>query len=294
MNALLEKELQEAAAQTEHALQRYLQDKDPATHSLYDSMRYSTMAGGKRIRPYLTLAVCRAWGGQEEDALPFAAAVEMVHTYSLIHDDLPAMDNDTMRRGRPTNHMVYGEAAAILAGDALLTMAFDVIARAPVAPERIVDAVHCLAQGAGADGMVGGQIMDITAESTPPSLAVLGDLYDRKTGALLAIAAELGAIAAGVTDSVARESCRRYALSLGRAFQIVDDVLDVYGDEAILGKKTGQDAADGKTTYMTYLSREEAMQAAEAATAQAKDALRAWPQNASLLLLADYLLTRKK
>ena len=214
---------------------------------LFDAMRYSLLAGGKRLRPMLTLALCETCGGSAEEALPFAAAVEMVHTYSLIHDDLPCMDNDDYRRGKPTNHKVYGEAVAVLAGDALLTAAFSQLAAASLPAERVVCAVDALSRCAGELGMVGGQVLDINAETRLCTEQEVYDIQSRKTGALISAACRLGVIAAGGSDEQLR-SAVRYAEAIGLAFQIEDDILDVIGDEKKLGKATGMDEA--KNTFV--------------------------------------------
>ena len=214
---------------------------------LFDAMRYSLLAGGKRLRPMLTLALCEICGGSAEEALPFAAAVEMVHTYSLIHDDLPCMDNDDYRRGKPTNHKVYGEAMALLAGDALLTAAFSQLAAAALPAERVVRAVGALSRCAGELGMVGGQVLDINAETRLCTEQEVYDIQSRKTGALISAACQLGVIAAGGSDGQLR-SAVRYAEAIGLAFQIEDDILDVIGDEKKLGKATGVD--ETKNTFV--------------------------------------------
>ena len=214
---------------------------------LFDAMRYSLLAGGKRLRPILTLALCEICGGSAEEALPFAAAVEMVHTYSLIHDDLPCMDNDDYRRGKPTNHKVYGEAMAVLAGDALLTAAFSQLAAAALSAERVVRAVGALSRCAGELGMVGGQVLDINAETRLCTEQEVYDIQSRKTGALISAACQLGVIAAGGSDGQLR-SAVRYAEAIGLAFQIEDDILDVIGDEKKLGKATGMD--ETKNTFV--------------------------------------------
>lgn len=214
---------------------------------LFDAIRYSLLAGGKRLRPMLTLALCEICGGSAEEALPFAAAVEMVHTYSLIHDDLPCMDNDDYRRGKPTNHKVYGEAMAVLAGDALLTAAFSQLAAAALPAERVVRAVDALSRCAGELGMVGGQVLDINAETRLCTEQEVYDIQSRKTGALISAACQLGVIAAGGSDGQLR-SAVRYAEAIGLAFQIEDDILDVIGDEKKLGKATGMD--ETKNTFV--------------------------------------------
>ena len=222
----------------------------PAT--LRKAMTYSLLAGGKRLRPILALAGCEAVGGQLTAALPLACALEMIHTYSLIHDDLPAMDNDDFRRGRPTNHKVFGEAIAILAGDALLTEAFAVTSRCPAPPEVLVQVLRELASAVGAAGMVGGQVIDIEATGNKVDLELLRRLHGKKTGALLAVSVCAGARLGGADES-AVAGLRTYAEALGLAFQIIDDVLDVTADLQTLGKDPGSDREAGKTTYVDLL-----------------------------------------
>lgn len=278
----------------EKKLAELLSEREGDFSRLFEGMRYSALAGGKRIRPFLVLSFSQLFGGDQEVALTFAAAVEMVHTYSLIHDDLPCMDNDDYRRGRLTNHKVFGEAEAVLAGDALLTMAFEAIANAPTENDRRIRAVGALALAAGARGMVGGQMMDMKAEKEKPTLKALRRLHDRKTGALIRASVELGCIAAGVQDAKIISDCTAYAYGIGRAFQIVDDVLDVYGDSQMLGKCTGQDERDGKVTYLSYMTKEEALQEAAALTEEAIAALRPYPNAEMLISFASALLNRKK
>lgn len=242
---------QEDCALVEEWLKDYIQGQKPYG-SLQDAMRYSLMAGGKRVRPVLLLETARMCGGSVEQALPFACAVEMVHTYSLIHDDLPCMDDDDLRRGKPTNHKVYGEATAVLAGDALLTGAFEVmLAQTGSLPaDRVAAAAACLAKAAGSQGMVGGQVLDMAGEGYTLSAEELGELYALKTGALFTAAAEMGGLLAGA-EQEAQRAVRGYAQKIGLAFQIQDDILDVEGDEAVLGKDVGSDARSEKNTYVT-------------------------------------------
>lgn len=221
-------------------------DKVPQK-SLLNAMRYSLLAGGKRLRPVLTQAFCEVCGGSADEALPFAAAVEMVHTYSLIHDDLPCMDNDDYRRGRLTNHKVYGEAKAVLAGDALLTAAFWQLTSAKLSCEKIVSAVQVLSHCAGELGMVGGQVLDMEAEQRLCTEQDVYEIQSRKTGALISAACQLGVIAAGGTREQLL-AAQKYADALGLAFQIQDDILDVIGDSAKLGKATGVDGS--KNTFV--------------------------------------------
>lgn len=225
--------------------QCFLSDEPQKT--LFEAMRYSLLAGGKRLRPILVLAFCDLCGGDTEAVLPFAAAVEMVQTYSLIHDDLPCMDNDELRRGKPTNHRVYGEANALLAGDALLTAAFGQLASAKLPPERIVEAVRVLSRCAGELGMVGGQILDMASEERTLTEQEVLAIQSRKTGALISAACQLGVVGAGGTK-LEQKAAGEYADALGLAFQIRDDVLDVIGDAGILGKATGMD--ETKNTFV--------------------------------------------
>jgi geranylgeranyl diphosphate synthase type II len=286
--------------QIDAALAGYLPAPPAAPPVLDVAMRYSVCAGGKRFRPLLTLAAAEAVSRDAERAvsaaLPAACAVEMVHTYSLIHDDLPAMDNDSLRRGQPTSHVVFGEGLAILAGDGLLTEAFGLIAREPVTTDahivaRKLRAIDVLARAAGAAGMVGGQAIDLHAAgqvkepaATLPQLAgaydgrptldatSLRDMHARKTGALITAAAALGAVMAGGHDS-ATQALSSFAADLGLAFQIVDDVLDVEGAEAALGKTSGKDAAAGKATYTALFGLEQAKRLAREALDRALDTL---------------------
>jgi geranylgeranyl diphosphate synthase type II len=236
----------------ESYLDRYLPSEDTYPESIHRAMRYSLFAGGKRLRPVLTLAAAEAVGGEAEDALPAAGALEMIHTYSLIHDDLPAMDDDSLRRGKPTSHVVFGEAIAILAGDALLTQAFHLMAGAPAEEcserERRLRGIALLADAAGVNGMVGGQVVDIESEGRPAGEEVLDYIHEHKTGALIRAAAELGALLGGGSeDDIVRLA--DYGRKIGLAFQIVDDILDVEGNAETLGKSAGKDEKAGKVTY---------------------------------------------
>ncbi len=258
---------------------------------LQEAMEYSLLAGGKRIRPVLTLEVCRMCGGNLQSALPFACGVEMIHTYSLIHDDLPAMDDDQLRRGRPTNHVVYGEATAILAGDGLLTAAFEQLSKAELPPERVVAAVGCLARNAGPGGMVGGQALDMAGEGRSMTRGELEQLQSLKTGALISAAAELGCIAAGGTEDE-RRKVRAYAQALGRAFQVQDDILDVTSTDEQLGKTVGSDRVNEKTTFVTALGLEGSRALVEELTKQAVEVLTGFEQPEFLIWLAETLAKR--
>ena len=274
---------------------REIYSEDPDIASLLDSERYSLFAGGKRIRPALTLEFCKLFGGEESAAIPFACAVEMIHTYSLIHDDLPCMDNDDLRRGKPTNHKVFGETIALLAGDSLLTGAFEVAASNTEAGADVsAMAVAYLASCAGRYGMIGGQVMDIEGEKRKLTLDELLKLHSLKTGALISAASVMGALAAGVRlDDKAMKDVITYAENIGLAFQIVDDILDCTGDEAVLGKRVGTDAEHQKNTFMSFYSLEEAQFYADRLTQEAINAVRKYPESDALCALAEWLAKRK-
>ena len=292
---VLELLMHKDATLTEAALKQYYTE-DADIQNLLNAEQYSLFAGGKRIRPLLTLGFCRLFGGSDEAALPFACAVEMIHTYSLIHDDLPCMDDDDLRRGKPTNHKVFGEATALLAGDALLTGAFEAAASNTAAGAEIsAKAVAYLASCAGRYGMIGGQIMDLEGEKKKLSLDELLKLHSMKTGALISAACVLGALAAEVsfTDR-AMEDVVTYAENIGLAFQIVDDVLDKTGDVATLGKNTGVDEERQKSTFLSFYSVEEADFYAAQLTQRAVDAIRRYPDSDALRSLAEWLVKRNK
>lgn len=275
------------------AVEEYLEglfsDK-PHWVDLYDAMRYSLLAGGKRLRPVLVLETARLCGLEWRVALPVACAVELVHTYSLIHDDLPCMDDDDLRRGKPTNHKVYGQTLAVLAGDALQPEAFRLILTAPgLDAARRADCALLLAQAAGADGMVAGQVLDTL--HSPRTREELLEVHSLKTGALLRGAALMGCAAAGAEESL-RAALGSYARELGVAFQIRDDMLDVMGDEANLGKTLGSDKADGKTTYVDLLGLEGCKNVVRMCTVSAKAALARLPEHEFLDVLADSLAER--
>ena len=273
--------------QVERALDRFIGDLSDAPAALPAAMRYSLLAGGKRLRPMLVLAAAEACGARlglapeqaEALALPAACAIELIHTYSLVHDDLPSMDNDSLRRGRPTSHIVHGEALAILAGDALLTEAFTLLSRDQAVEgvdvralvERRLRAVRILAEAAGAIGMVGGQVLDLQAAApgaAPLDRTSLAAMHARKTGALIRGAALAGATLAGAEGAMI-EAVSAYGVSIGLAFQIVDDILDVEGASADLGKTAGKDAAAGKPTYPSIYGLDESRRLAAACVDEA-------------------------
>jgi len=260
----LDRYLAEKAARIDAFLDAYLPTEDTAPEPIHRAVRYSLFAGGKRLRSSLVLAAAAAVGGDEDDALPCACAVEMVHTYSLIHDDLPAMDDDTVRRGKPTNHVVFGEAIAILAGDALLTHAFHVIAagKGNLSPPRRLEAIEILSEAAGLCGLISGQVLDLESEGKTVTGATLELIHRNKTGALFSAAAQLGSVAGGGNEEETRRLAR-YGRELGLAFQIVDDILDVEGSTEVLGKTAGKDALSGKATYPRVHGMDEARRRAE-------------------------------
>lgn len=276
------------------AVERYLaeaclvHDAEPQ-QTLFSAMRYSLLAGGKRLRPVFLLDFCRMCGGEWEKAIPFAAALEMVHTYSLIHDDLPCMDNDDYRRGRLTSHKVYGEAMATLAGDGLLTAAFSQIAEAPFSAQCRIDAVRVLADCAGEMGMVGGQALDILSEERVCTEQEVLDIQSRKTGALIRAACVLGVLAGGGTRTQL-DAAAAFASSLGLAFQIRDDILDVIGDAKELGKATGVDGS--KNTFIRLYGLEQCGKLVNSYAKKAIDALKAFGDTGFMEDLTNQLTNR--
>lgn len=258
------------------ALEKYVPEEKLLQSDLFQAMRYSLLAGGKRIRPILVLEFCGNCGGDQESALPFACAVEMIHTYSLIHDDLPCMDNDAMRRGRPSNHVVYGEAQAMLAGDALQAMAFETMLSpdsiAAVGARRAAEAAGILAKAAGAYGMAGGQMIDLQSEGKRIPADTLIRMDECKTGALICAACKMGCVLAGAEEQKLH-AAEKYAKAIGLAFQITDDILDVEGEQSLLGKPVGSDLENGKSTYVTTLGMEKARMLVKELTGEAVSAL---------------------
>lgn len=280
------------AAVDDHLGGLFADAKDKPYRRLQEAMRYSLLSGGKRVRPVMTLAFCDMLGGQWREALPFACALELVHTYSLIHDDLPCMDDDDLRRGRPTCHKVYGETMAVLAGDALQGEAFGLIAAAPaMTAQQRIDAVAVLSAACGGGGMVAGQVLDV--DHLAQGEADLRLLHRLKTGAMLQAAAELGCVAAGADDGL-RQRTRDYGCHIGLAFQVRDDVLDVVADQGELGKPIGSDRAEGKRTFVDLLGLEACQALVAEETAKAKAALADLPDSGFLLNLADHLAERRK
>ena len=277
----------------ETALDQALPMQYPNT--LYESMRYSLLAGGKRLRPILCLATCELLGGSLDLAMPTACALEMIHTMSLIHDDLPSMDNDDYRRGRLTNHKVYGEDVAILAGDALLTYAFELVAdQTPEAdPKRVLQVVAALGRAVGGEGLVGGQVVDLASEGNPDvTLDTLNFIHSHKTAALLEISVTSGAILAGGSDDEVNR-LRSYAQRIGLAFQIVDDILDITSTAETLGKSVGKDINAQKATYPSFWGLDESQQQAKTLIEAAKADLDSFGElRQPLLAIADYIVTR--
>ena len=293
-----EKQLSLYAEMINARLDEVFVQKECMQKSVYDAMRYSVLAGGKRIRPVLTLAVCDMLGGSLEDALRFAVSLECIHTYSLIHDDLPCMDNDDMRRGMPTCHKKFGEANALLAGDGLLTFAFEYMADfeeyKTLSPETVLRIALEIAKAAGGTGMIGGQVVDLESEGNPDvTEEILTYIHNRKTGALIRAAVAAGAIVAGANEKEIK-ALADFADGIGLAFQVQDDILDCTGNAEVLGKPIGSDAENGKSTYVTLLGLEKATQKAEKLTADAVSALDIFGNKAEFLKnLAMWLMRRK-
>ena len=261
---------------------------------LEESMRYSLMAGGKRLRPCLAMEFCRLCGGDAQMALDYACSVEMIHTSSLIHDDMPCMDNDELRRGKPTNHMVFGEATALLAGDTLIAYAFETIENKKLSDKQNFLASKTLARLMGACGMCAGQQIDLQSEGKKIDANTLETLHEKKTGALIKCACLLGCIAAGkFEDSKQWEDACLYAEKIGLAFQIADDILDVSGDEAKLGKKCGSDEKEEKNTYVTLYGLEKAKEMAKKLCDEAKDIIGKYEGSDFLVALADFIVYRE-
>lgn len=285
---------EDARAVTE-MLDRLLSTEDSADSRLTEAMRYATLNGGKRVRPFLVMSSARLFSVAESCALRVASAVEMVHCYSLVHDDLPAMDDDELRRGQPTCHVRFDEATAILAGDALLTKAFQVLADPDTHPDPAVrsDLVAELAHAAGDEGMVAGQMLDLMAEDATLGMSEVTRLQRLKTGMLIGFACESGAIL-GKAPEAARHALRAYVHDLGLAFQIVDDLLDVEGDEKEVGKKTGKDQAAGKATFVSLLGRDRARAQADMLADQAAQHLELFAEKANHLReLARFVVKRR-
>ncbi len=295
MSDVLEQAVSEDIILTNEYLESVLPVSENGYRILTESMRYSLFAGGKRVRPFLTLEFAKLFGAQKRDALPYACALEMVHTYSLIHDDLPCMDNDDIRRGKPSNHRVYGESTALLAGDSLLTLAFGCTSSAPLSPESNNAATALLSDYAGYRGMAGGQQMDLIGETEKYDLDTLIETHSLKTGKLISCACLFGAIAAGYYEgSKEYAAALNYSRGVGLAFQITDDILDVYGDSAALGKTTGKDEKTNKSTFLTLMSKNAAEEYAKRVSDEAKAEISGFDGSEILTRFADSMLARIK
>lgn len=289
----MENTFEASLKQYQMAVEDYLKQcftDDRPQKRLFEAMRYSLLAGGKRIRPVLVLEFCRICGGDWKKAMPFAAAIEMVHTYSLIHDDLPCMDNDDYRRGRLTNHKVFGEAQAVLAGDALLTAAFYTAAGTDAPPETVVKVIQILSGCAGEKGMVGGQILDIDGENQKLDADQVHTIHRLKTGALIAAACRMGAVAGGAS-SIQLQAAKDYAEAIGLAFQIRDDMLDVLGDAKKLGKAVHVDG--NKNTFVSVYGIERCKELIAQENQKALDALQAFEDRQFLMDLTEMLASRE-
>lgn len=282
----------------DESLERYLPLKDELPNSIHEAMRYSMFAGGKRVRPVLMLAACDAVDGDISKAMPAACAMEMIHTYSLIHDDLPAMDNDDFRRGKPTNHKVFGEATAILAGDALLTEAFILMSNPEfakgLAPGVLLQVIHEIAVCAGSRGMIGGQVVDMESEGKKDiDFATVQYIHTHKTGALIKASLKCGALIGGA-DGKRLEAITRYGEAVGLAFQIADDILDIEGTTEQIGKDAGSDQARGKATYPAVVGLAESKVRASELVATAVESLAGFGEKADPLReIATYIVKRK-
>ncbi|MDN9552472.1 polyprenyl synthetase family protein [Clostridioides difficile] len=288
--------LKEKASFVEKVLKEYMPKEEGYQKTVIEAMNYSLSAGGKRLRPILTLEACKIVGGNEDEAIPFAIAIEMIHTYSLIHDDLPALDNDDLRRGRPTNHKVYGEAMGILAGDALLNYAFEVMLSGSINkenPEKYLKAINEIAKGAGIYGMIGGQVVDVESENKQIEKEKLDYIHMNKTAAMMVGCMRAGATIGGA-NSEQMEEITKYAKNIGLSFQIVDDILDIVGDEAKLGKKVGSDIENHKSTYPSLLGLDKSKEIAHNLIDEAKKSIEKLSDDVDFLKgLAEYIIDRE-
>ena len=289
-----EEELRLRTDNVQKIIEKYLPKAEGFQKTVLEAMNYSMLAGGKRLRPILMQETYRMFGGKREVIEPFMAAMEMIHTHSLIHDDLPAMDNDDFRRGKPSCHKAFGEAMAILAGDALSVLPFEIIADdTALDAQSKVRIFSELTKAVGRNGMIGGQVMDLESENKEIGLASLEKLQSLKTGELIRCAALLGCLSGNAPETLNR-AAESYADGIGRAFQVIDDILDVTGDEKTLGKPTGSDAASGKNTFATLMTIGEAREYAASVTSDAVSAIKGFDGSEQLSSLAGWLLERKK
>ena len=279
----------------EKLLKEYMPEEKGYQKTIFEAMNYSLKAGGKRLRPILTLEACRIVGGNEEDVIPFAIAIEMIHTYSLIHDDLPALDNDDLRRGRPTNHKVYGDAMAILAGDGLLNYAFEIMLKSSIGkenPAKYLNAINEIAKSSGVYGMIGGQVVDIESEDKNIEMEKLDFIHLNKTAAIIVGCMRAGAIIGDATEEQL-ENITKYATNIGLSFQIADDILDITGDESKLGKKVGSDIDNNKSTYPSLIGLEKSKEIANDLINEAKTRISNIKGDTEFLNdLAEYIVAR--
>lgn len=290
------KELKERSIYIEDKIESYLPKEEGYQKTIFEAMNYSLRAGGKRLRPILLMEAYKLCQGQGEDFVPYSVAMEMIHTYSLIHDDLPALDNDDLRRGKPTNHIVFGEAMAILAGDALLNTAYETMLNAAFKhprPELSLRAAYEISRGAGIYGMIGGQVVDVESEDKKINKDKLDYIHMNKTAAMIVGSVRAGAILAGI-DEDRLESLTKYAENIGLAFQIVDDILDIEGDEKLLGKRVGSDLDNDKSTYPSLLGISESKKIVENLIEEAKTSLEVFASDAEFMnALADFIRDRQ-
>lgn len=289
----LKNDIKNVADEVNSYLEKIFSYGDQDYKIICEAANYSILNGGKRIRPFILISFAEMLGAKKEKALPFAAALEMIHTYSLIHDDLPCMDNDDYRRGKPSNHKVYGEANALLAGDALLTEAFSVVIKADLPSDTLLRAVEVLSSSAGYKGMIGGQVMDMSPLLLREDIEKLKKMCALKTGKLISAAAILGCLSANVNDEAVLKSAECYAQNIGLAFQITDDLLDKYGTQQELGKPVGSDDKNDKTTFLTFMSPKDAQAYAKKLTEEAIEQIKDFKNNEKLVALAYLLLNRK-
>lgn len=279
----------------EKLLKEYMPEEKGYQKTIFEAMNYSLKAGGKRLRPILTLEACRIVGGNEEDVIPFAIAIEIIHTYSLIHDDLPALDNDDLRRGRPTNHKVYGDAMAILAGDGLLNYAFEIMLSSSIGkenPAKYLNAINEIAKSSGVYGMIGGQVVDIESEDKKIEMEKLDFIHLNKTAAIIVGCMRAGAIIGDATEEQL-ENITKYATNIGLSFQIADDILDITGDESKLGKKVGSDIDNNKSTYPSLIGLEKSKEIANDLINEAKTRISNIKGDTEFLNdLAEYIVAR--
>lgn len=290
------KELKERSIYIEEKIESYLPKEEGYQKTIFEAMNYSLRAGGKRLRPILLMEAYKICQGQGEDFVPYSVAMEMIHTYSLIHDDLPALDNDDLRRGKPTNHIVFGEAMAILAGDALLNTAYETMLNAAFKhsrPEISLRAAYEISRGAGIYGMIGGQVVDVESEDKKIDKDKLDYIHMNKTAAMIVGSVRAGAILAGI-DEDRLESLTKYAENIGLAFQIVDDILDIEGDEKLLGKRVGSDLDNDKSTYPSLLGIDASKKIVENLIEEAKISLEVFDSDAEFMnALADFIRDRQ-